>query len=77
MTPRKRLTLPKILAVTVVACGTPGSQANDSGPEVADASTYLPDGGLDCTVCTVEDCLDGYCEPLPDGDGGQSCQCLS
>jgi hypothetical protein len=68
--PRKRITLPKILAVTLIACGPASQHKNDAGP------VHLADGGLDCSACTAE-CPDGLCEPLPDPDGGQSCQCLS
>jgi len=80
---RRRFLIPKLLAVTIIACGAPPSPKDagaDSGLMV-DAGgdggqPLLPDGGLDCSGCTAG-CEDGLCEPESDGDGGEYCQCLS
>ncbi len=74
---RARLMLPKAVAVTVIGCGTPAHSGGDAGPFLGDASDRFPDGGLNCLICTLEACPEGECEPLPTGDGGESCQCLS
>ncbi len=81
--PTKRFTLPKVLAVTLMACTGP-HPTPDGGPEpVVDAGTY-PDGGVDCSTALAAEsfnceCCNAVCEPecgTVVGFGPNQCACL-
>jgi hypothetical protein len=68
---RRRFTIPKLLAVTMIAC-TPAPVSQTTCP--ADAGAVTDAGTLDCTCGCGSDCDD--CEAGSLVDGGVACECL-
>ena len=71
---KKQFSLPAVLAVVVIACGSP-TPGNDGGSvdggTIADSG--YSDGGCDCGgVCPPQDCF----QLATDGGDGGTCQCL-
>jgi hypothetical protein len=75
---KKGFSLPKVLLVTAIACGTSCKNPPDNAPDAA----YLCDGGIndsgipDCSCQCDGDCP-GSCDYFqPFADAGGVCECL-
>jgi hypothetical protein len=82
--PRARFAIPKVLVVTVLACGAP-TQVADGGADsgaVNDAG-YVCDAGTtdsgtpDCSCACGAGCPAGACQYLLEADAGGFCTCLA
>jgi hypothetical protein len=73
--PRARFAIPKVLVVTVLACGAPTQVASDAG-NVCDAGT-TDSGTPDCSCACGAGCPAGACQYLSEVDAGGFCTCLA